>query len=381
MFRHRTSAGFTWCLPTCSINGLALQIANERCRKLTQTELLEDPELRDFAQSSNQSTSTNAYEVSQQGSLELSHFICQNMFRSGISSSISHSQNAMVIARRHPAPAGLIHALCFATTVETVVLWRCDVNDASIQALCKALANGSCRIAVLRLPRNYITATGARHLAAGLSGRSHLHTLDLSDNVVGNEGCRHLAEALSQARSLRILSLRSNGIGATGAIELAAALAGGPSADRRCGRASHPPPRLEELLLQYNAVGDRGAAALAAALESNSFLRVLHLARAGISPAGAGRLAAALRRNSALEVLVVQAAGGAGGGGAFPPEGGGSAWGELLHEEDVCRAWPEATRSECARLAQHLPSSLSLSLSLCLSLSELQPIVARICPP
>jgi len=200
----------------------------------------------------------------------------------------------ILVARRVHDPYEIILALSCSSSVEQVILLRCDIADDMALRIAEVAADPGCKsLVALALPHNRITAIGANHLAQGLVSHAALHTLDLSFNSCGDVGACSLSRLVRESSALRILKLKDNGIGSKGAADLASAIASAP---------------LEDLDLSHNRLGDAGAQEFAAALEHPAcLLRALDLACNAITSVGSRRLAAALRSNGALESLRVLA--------------------------------------------------------------------------
>lgn len=115
----------------------------------------------------------------------------------------------------------------------------------------------------LDLRRNNIGPAGCRDLLLCCAAGGHggggaprpaffLETLSLCGNSIGDQGAEAVAQFLRRSRALKVLRLGANRIGAAGAAALARAIAA----------AEHM--RLDELVLDWNELGDAGALALAA---------------------------------------------------------------------------------------------------------------------
>jgi hypothetical protein len=131
---------------------------------------------------------------------------------------------------------------------------------------CSTCLAASPHLVELDLRRNNIGPAGCRDLllccAAGGQGGGggggaprlalFLETLSLCGNSIGDQGAEAVAQFLRRSRALKVLRLGANRIGAAGAAALARAIAA----------AEHM--RLEELVLDWNELGDAGALALAA---------------------------------------------------------------------------------------------------------------------
>lgn len=167
-----------------------------------------------------------------------------------------------------------------------------NLNAETVRYLCQALQNRSLSglpsLSSLCLSSNRMGAEGARFLAEFLSRENSIESLEVDDNEICNEGAISLGNCLQNNTHLKRLTLRRNSIEGDGLRVLARSLA-------HC--------KLEELLLDFNAISDTGATALGEALEGNPRLRVLHLAMNNIGPSGGANLASCLFHNSTLRDL------------------------------------------------------------------------------
>jgi Ran GTPase-activating protein (RanGAP) involved in mRNA processing and transport len=200
----------------------------------------------------------------------------------------------ILVARRMQDPYEIVLALSCSSSVEQVILLRCNIADDTALKIAEAAADpGSKTLLALALPHNRIAAIGASHLAKGLIAHAALHTLDLSFNCCGDFGAYSLSMLVRESPALRVLKLKENAIGSKGAADLASAI--------RCAS-------LEDLDLSHNRMGDAGAQEFATALEDAACsLRAIDLACNAITSLGSRRLAAALRTNGAVESLRVLA--------------------------------------------------------------------------
>nr|ADI46950.1 FA1m [Volvox carteri f. nagariensis] len=209
--------------------------------------------------------------------------------------------------------------------LQELILSGNQLGDQAARELHGAFIKGGLReLQVLHLQDNpRISCDGIAALSQALSALPSLEQLDVSRCYVGDEGARYLAKAVSVHPSLALLALDNCKIRAEGAAHLAAVLGGVPSEGRGAAAAGAPPPtgapsgasgasvsagpspRLSQLILARNLLGDRGAAALAAALGCNTCcLTELDLRGNGVGLAGCRSLEAVLReRNTRLRRL------------------------------------------------------------------------------
>ncbi|XP_068670283.1 protein NLRC3-like isoform X2 [Montipora foliosa] len=181
-------------------------------------------------------------------------------------------------------------AVCIETmktnsTVTSLQLWECNIDDASATALAELLRENS-TLESLDLPHNAIGEVGADTLAKGLKENSTLAWLYLSNNAIGEVGADVLAKGLKENSTLELLDVSDNAIGDVGADALAKGLKENST--------------LIDLNLSNNAIGDVGANALAEGLKENSTLTDLNLSNNAIGDVGADALAKGLKENSTL---------------------------------------------------------------------------------
>ena len=138
-------------------------------------------------------------------------------------------------------------------------------------------------------------AAGAQALAAIIAGghMAHVKVLDLAGNSLRDPGVQALAPALRHLPRLEELCLNANRIGEAGAAALARAATDGAL------------PRLQSLDLDRNRIGDGGVRALAAAVAGGALARLeeLDLDDNEIGDAGAEALAAACANAATLPRL------------------------------------------------------------------------------
>ncbi|EOD22570.1 hypothetical protein EMIHUDRAFT_469610 [Emiliania huxleyi CCMP1516] len=180
-----------------------------------------------------------------------------------------------------------------ALRLETIYLdGNSQVGDEGCKALAAALGKEGAvpRLKNLYLRDNQIGDEGCKALAAALGKEGavpRLKNLYLRDNQIGDEGCKALAAALGKGAAPRLvrLSLPENKIGDEGCKALAAALKEGAAPSLKTLLVDGQPaelaalfeeqeeraaPRLEELWLNSNKIGDEGCKALAAALKEGA---------------------------------------------------------------------------------------------------------------
>ena len=80
--------------------------------------------------------------------------------------------------------AALAQALRYNRTIRVLDLAGNLIGDDGISALCGALDPRNAALEELRVGKNEITASGARHVATLLGQYARLRRLDLSDNKV-----------------------------------------------------------------------------------------------------------------------------------------------------------------------------------------------------
>ncbi|XP_068748892.1 nucleotide-binding oligomerization domain-containing protein 2-like isoform X2 [Montipora capricornis] len=172
------------------------------------------------------------------------------------------------------------------STVLSLTLFSCNIDDASAAALAELLRGKNSTLELLGLSHNAIGDVGADALAKGLKENSTLTKLNLSCNAIGDVGADSLAKGLKENSTLERLELYNNAIGEVGADSLAKGLKENST--------------LISLDLSNNAIGDVGADALAKGLKENSTLEWLHLSGNAIGEVGADALAKGLKENSTL---------------------------------------------------------------------------------
>lgn len=155
-----------------------------------------------------------------------------------------------------------------------------------------------------QLTGNPLGPTGAAALASGLRAVPLLVELRLFGAGLGPEGGAALADSLRRLPRLALLDLGDNGLAAPGIHALSAVLPSlqslalldldgngvdGLTAEPLC-EALGCCPRLVEVRLSYNELGEAGAAALAGlALPALHALERLYLSHNGLGPGGGGR--------------------------------------------------------------------------------------------
>lgn len=207
-------------------------------------------------------------------------------------------------------PLGLAGARRIAAVIEAgaalrvLDLFNCELGDDGVAIVAEALASPRARVEHVYLGGNAGAARAAEALGAMLATTTTLRSLQLAASRLGDDGAIALADGLARNRSLDDLSLASNAIGPRGAAALAAAVAAHPAltsldlgaassaraldeADNQLGNdgaialapalAADPP--LGQLDLHDNQIRSHGAMALLRALDSNTHLIELGLAR------------------------------------------------------------------------------------------------------
>jgi Leucine-rich repeat (LRR) protein/O-acetyl-ADP-ribose deacetylase (regulator of RNase III) len=213
----------------------------------------------------------------------------------------------------------LISALAVATSLETLILENCKLNDNEIEIIGQGLAQtGVAPIKRLSFRSNRMGNRGAVSLQAWFSKTSTLEELDLSKNQIGSRGAASTLHAFRDNRNcnLRMLNFAHNEIwdpddgsffSSNQTLELInlegnfihdegiEAIAKGMNANRRCV--------LQKLFLGWNGIGDEGCMQLARMLESNNSLTTLGLGENDITSVGARALLSSLASNGTLREI------------------------------------------------------------------------------
>eukprot|EP00037_Helgoeca_nana_P024854 m.266697 g.266697 ORF g.266697 m.266697 type:complete len:455 (+) comp26768_c0_seq10:62-1426(+) len=187
------------------------------------------------------------------------------------------------------------HVLCSNSAITTLMLNYNDLGDGFIADLVATMETERPEWFALR--QLYLINTGltlGNSTFATLLSMATLRLthLDLSSNIVGAE-VGNLCDALGSCDDLVCLKLCSCGLLSGVVARLVGALDLGGDGT------------LEELYLDYNAVGDGGAVALAEALRTNCALHTLSLRQAGVDERGGVALGDAWRYASNLTHLFV----------------------------------------------------------------------------
>lgn len=167
------------------------------------------------------------------------------------------SSGAFYAGAANDSQAGMLlfSALSTDQHLTSLVLDGCVLDDAALFALCRSLLTNTC-LTVLSLRDNEFTPDGVVQLGRALCRHPCLEKLFLSGNAVEDEGACALATALG-----------------------------------------YPEASLMELDVAGTWLGDRGLIALGVALQTNTSLRVLHVADNHFTQDGGASFAALLENN------------------------------------------------------------------------------------
>jgi Ran GTPase-activating protein (RanGAP) involved in mRNA processing and transport len=139
------------------------------------------------------------------------------------------------------------------------------LEEISAKCLLEALKHSHV-LTTLDLKGMRLSQQAVHHIVDFLSAQNNVEVLDLSGNELGLQGILHLfGKGLSNRSRLRRLYLSDNAITDSSLHHIGAALS------------QEVPPRLEQLDLSWNAIGNPGVNFLTEALQRNSSLRTLNL--------------------------------------------------------------------------------------------------------
>jgi len=217
----------------------------------------------------------------------------------------------------------LVQALQVASSLETLILENCRLNDNEIEILANGLASDESKatmLARLSFRSNRIGNRGAVSLRPFFTATSSLEEIDLSKNQIGSRGANYTFHAFrdnprvkikminlsqneiwdvdgdggffSTNNTLQLLNLEGNYIHDEG-IELMANGLYKNGGDTQ----------LEELNLGWNGIGDEGCIQIGQMLETNSSLVKIGLGENDITSVGAKALLVALRSNDTLREI------------------------------------------------------------------------------
>jgi hypothetical protein len=202
-----------------------------------------------------------------------------------------------------PAGAGSIARMLRGNRhLRVLDLVNTELRSAGVRAVVDALCTDNRSLQSLYLSGNGLGPAAAGDLARLLREAPHVESLYASVNHLGDEGAAVLAEALAANRTLRTLELASNGIGPAGAKVLLEAVRHSGLHTLNLGYA----PSTKALGTRGNDMGDQGAACAAQLLDASTPLRMLDLARTGITAGGMAVLAEAAMRSRQLGRLIVE---------------------------------------------------------------------------
>jgi hypothetical protein len=212
----------------------------------------------------------------------------------------------------------LVHSLNVATSLQTLILENCILNDNEIEIIGNGLASDDMAAPLLRLSfrSNRIGNRGAVSLKAYFTKSTTLQELDLSKNQIGSRGATATLHAFRdnpntrikminfahneiwdpddgsffvQNDTLQLLNLEGNFVHDEGIESIAKGI-----------RANPARTKLSELYLGWNGIGDEGCIQLARMLESNSSLLKLGLGENDITSVGARAILSSLASNQTL---------------------------------------------------------------------------------
>eukprot|EP00934_Nitzschia_sp_Nitz4_P008939 Nitzschia sp. Nitz4//scaffold12_size214221//58847//63277//NITZ4_001489-RA/size214221-processed-gene-0.151-mRNA-1//-1//CDS//3329534987//8929//frame0 len=214
----------------------------------------------------------------------------------------------------------LVNSLSIATSLETLILENCKLNDNEIEIFGNGLAGTNVVAPLRRLSfrSNRMGNRGAVALQSWFAKTTTLEELDMSKNQIGSRGAAATLQAFRDNRGckLRMLNFAHNEIwdpddGSFFAInhtlellnmegnfihdEGIEAIAKGIQSNRRCA--------LQRLYLGWNGIGDPGCMHLAEMLETNSSIHILGLGENDITSHGARALLSSLASNETLREI------------------------------------------------------------------------------
>ncbi|KAJ9061518.1 Ran GAP Rna1 [Entomophthora muscae] len=150
------------------------------------------------------------------------------------------------------------------STLRTFIAGRNRLENGSSTLLAQAFRCHE-SLTEIRMPQNGIRSEGIVALMEGISSLKNLEILDLQDNTFVEEGSYALSSVLSNWPKIRVLNVGDCLLKAKGALSLFDALI------------SVKPAELEELILTYNEVSEKGAFKLAEAVKHLKKLGKLEL--------------------------------------------------------------------------------------------------------
>ncbi|XP_072133413.1 uncharacterized protein [Mobula birostris] len=165
------------------------------------------------------------------------------------------------------------------------------LGDSGMKLVSAALRNTECKIQKLWLYDVGLTANGAKEIISTLSTNRSLKELSLNDNKLGDSGVKLVSDALRVSEcKIQKLWLRDVGLTDSGVEDLVSALSTNP--------------KLTELNLSYNKLGDSGVKLVSAALKnSDCKIQKLWLMDVGLTDSAAGDFVSALSTKTSLMVL------------------------------------------------------------------------------
>ncbi|CAB9529630.1 Ribonuclease inhibitor [Seminavis robusta] len=165
-----------------------------------------------------------------------------------------------------------------------------------IQKIIAGLAdNPDSKLNKLDLKGTSMGGKGLKELLEYLNGNDTMHALDLSRNNMRAAVAEGFAYLLKFPNHILHLDLGSNDIGPDGINALARALKENGALQGYC--------RIQQLILNYNQLGDQGAICLANAIQNNSTLQHLDLSKNNIGLDGVTQLANSLAINYSIRTV------------------------------------------------------------------------------
>ncbi len=164
--------------------------------------------------------------------------------------------------------------------LEELILDGNAIGEVGAQALAAAFKSTRHLLKIGLTDNAYISDAGCTALAAALRFLPRLEELHLAYNRISDAGVKALADALPSVPGLLVLDLESNVVTAAGMTFLSAALQ------------ASAVPRLRQLRLGHNRIGDSGAVSLARALPYLPELMKLTVHGPKVGPTGPTGIAA-----------------------------------------------------------------------------------------